>query len=89
MIAPRWRAVDLSLRWYERAGEPEAVAFSPLSGTVHLVTTSVRPLLEALTVAPRTVDEIVSLLAQFNLNAAEAQAIVESLDQSDLIEPVP
>ena len=89
MTAPRWRPVDPSLHWYERPGEPEVVAFSPLSGTVHLVTTSVRPLLEALAVAPRTVDDIIALLAAFDLDAAEAQAIVESLDLADLIEPVP
>jgi hypothetical protein len=89
VIAPRWRAVDLSLRWYERAGEPEAVAFSPLSGSIHLVTSSVRPLLEALSAAPRSLDELTALLAAFNLSAADAQAIVESLDRADLIEPVP
>ncbi len=89
MIAPRWRSVDPSLRWYERPGEPEVIAFSPLSGSVHLVTPSVRPLLEALSAAPRSLDEIVVLLAAFNLNAADAQAAVESLDLADLIEPVP
>ena len=89
MTAPRWRSVDPSLRWYERPGEPEVIAFSPLSGSVHLVTPAVRPLLEALSAAPRSLDEIVVLLAAFNLNAADAQITVESLDLADLIEPVP
>ena len=88
MTAPRWRSVDPSLRWYERPGEPEVVAFSPLSGSVHLVTPSARPLLEALAAAPRSLDDIVALLAAFSLNAADARAIVESLDLADLIEPV-
>ena len=89
MSAPRWRSVDRSLHWYERQGEPEVAVFSPLSGSVHLVTASVRPLLEALSTSSRSLEDIAALLAAFNLNAADAQAIVESLDLAELIEPVP
>jgi hypothetical protein len=75
VTAPRWRSVDPSLRWYERPGEPEVVR-SALSSSVHLVTSSVRPF-EA---RPPRRGPRGSSCWRFNMNAADAQATVESLD---------
>jgi hypothetical protein len=88
VTAPRrWRVVDPALQWYERPGEPEALAFSPRSGSVHLLTAVARPLLAFLDASPRTLSEIAS---QLELNdARSAEGVIESLDDAGLIEPAP
>lgn len=90
MTAPRrWRLVDPALQWYERPGEPEALAFSPRSGSVHLLTAVARPLLAFLDASPRTLSEIASLLELELNDARSAEDVIESLDAAGLIEPAP
>ena len=84
--AQRWRSVDPQLHWYERPGEPEVLAFSPRSGSVHLLSSTARPLLSQLDKSPKTLAEIASLL---QLAEQDAAAAVESLDEAGLVEPAP
>ena len=87
MTAPRrWRSVDPALHWYERLGESEVLAFSPRSGSVHLLSASARPLLDDLTSSSLTLEEISSRL---ELDTDSAMAVVLSLDEAGLIEPAP
>ena len=83
--AQRWRSVDPQLQWYERPDEPEVLAFSPRSGSVHLLSSAARPLLAELDKSPRTLSEIASLLAE----PEAAAAVIESLDEAGLVEPAP
>lgn len=86
-MARRWRSVDPQLHWYQRPGELEVLAFSPRSGSVHLLSSAARPLLAQLDKSPRTLSEIASLLQLAEPEAAVA--VVESLDEAGLVEPVP
>jgi hypothetical protein len=86
-VAQGWRSVDPQLHWYERPGEPEVLAFSPRSGSVHLLSSAARPLLTQLDKSPRTLSEIASLLQLAEPEAAAA--VVESLDEAGLVEPAP
>ena len=87
--AQRWRSVDPSLHWYEPQDDPEVVVFCPRSGAAHLVSSAVRPLLEALARQPRTLDEIGALLGNEEMASESVAAMIESLDAAGLIEPVP
>ncbi len=86
-VAQRWRSVDPQLHWYERPGELEVLAFSPRSGSVHLLSSAARPLLAQLDKSPRTLSEIAVLLQLAEPD--EAAAVVQSLDEAGLVEPVP
>jgi hypothetical protein len=83
----RWQPADQGLRWVSWDGESEVVAFSPRSSSAHLLTPAVRTLLETLSITPRTFDEIAALYPG-DWSSADITALVHSLDEAGLIEPV-
>jgi PqqD family protein of HPr-rel-A system len=88
-----WQLVDGGLVVRQWPGETECVAFSPLSGDVHLLSQPARRLLQYVAAEPQSFDALVRQLAQ---DAGRAQdegwvAAVEdaltALDRAGLIEP--
>ena len=95
LTSARWEVVDRRLVIRQWPEEIECVAFSPLSGDVHLLNLPARILLEILAVQPQTLQELqAALVTQTGASGdreweAAVEAALTTLDRAGLIEPRP
>ena len=88
-----WAVVDEHLTLRQWGGEAECVAFSPLSGDVHLISVAAKVLLETLSRQPLDRDQLVVRLAEASARAVDDEwasavdAALTMLDRAGLIEP--
>jgi PqqD family protein of HPr-rel-A system len=82
----RWQALDRdTLRRRQWLGEDEGVVFNCASGDLHLLNQTALEVLEHLSDAPATLDD---LAARFPIEASALEALLESLDELGLVRSV-
>jgi len=85
---PRWHIANPSALLFQRwHGEDEHVVFNVLSGDLHLLNPAATALLERLTDAPASLDDLLASLDTTDRSALEA--VLHSLDRLGLISPLP